>query len=374
MVASVASMIGSFNRNNIAIMQDMGYEVHVACNFKDISVWPKDRIKDFVRQLNDIKVHYHQVDFSRSPKNVKKVGRSFLQVDTLVSKFDFDFVHCHTPLASAIVRVICHRRGVKVIYTAHGFHFYDGAPVKNWLLYYPVEKWLSRFTDILITINREDYRRAKEKFHAGKTVYVPGVGIDMEKFRCGLASRQDKRKGLGLSEDDVMLLSVGELSPRKNHKAAVRAIAKFQDIHMHYFIAGQGEMETEMDGFVRQLGLDGQVHLLGYRTDILELCQAADLFVFPSLQEGLPVALMEAIACKTLAICSNIRGNTDLISDSRFLFDAKEIDSIRRCMEYALRLGKGGKESAVDTNYRHLRAFSLKSVSRRMEEIYVMPN
>lgn len=188
----------------------------------------------------------------------------------------------------------------------------------NWLVYYPVEKMLSRWTDVLITINHEDYARAKKKFHAGKTYYLPGIGIDLERFHVGDAETiQQKRQELGLQPEDVFLLSVGELSDRKNHVVVIEAMKQLVQRHpqLRYFICGQGEKKQELQQLIRKYHLEDHVKLLGFRTDVAELCQAADVFVFPSKQEGLPVALMEAMACGVPVVCSRIRGNDDLVED-----------------------------------------------------------
>ena len=224
MVASVTSMIGSFNMNNIKILKDMDYEVHVACNFKDTSVWPEERTRECVKELMHLDVKCHQIEFSRSPADIKRTIKSFAMFNRLVKEHDFDFVHCHTPLTSAIVRVVCHQHNIKVIYTAHGFHFYKGAPLRNWIIYYPIEKILSQWTDVLITINQEDYMRAQEMFYARKTVYVPGVGIDTKKFAPSLSGRERIRHELNISDDRIVLLSVGELNANKNHEAVIRAV------------------------------------------------------------------------------------------------------------------------------------------------------
>lgn len=373
-IASVASNLDNFNRDNVRILLGLGYEVTLAANFhskEDIN--SQEKIDAFAKEMRAEGVHIVHIDFSRSLKKVDMQIKSVFQVKELLKR-RYALIHCHSPICAAIVRraaeVYRRKIGTKVVYTAHGFHFYNGAPIKNWLLYYPIEKWMSRYTDILITINHEDYQRAKKKFYAKKTVYVPGVGIDMEQFHSGLVDKEEKRRKLGLENTDIMLLSVGELSKRKNHEAVIQAVHQLGNPDVRYFICGKGKLEGRLKNLIKHLGMEKQVKLLGYRTDVSELCQVSDLFVFPSLQEGLPVALMEAIACKTPVICSNIRGNTDLVPDSRFQFDAKDVDSIWQCMENELRLGRGGKESAVDMNYRHLRAYSLNSVSHRMEELY----
>lgn len=313
MAASVPSMIGQFNMSNIQLLQDLDYEVHIACNFYDKSVWTTKRTEAFVTELKEKKVYYHQIDFPRNPLNMKRILLSCRQLKELARKESFDLIHCHTPVAGVIARLVAHKQKIKVIYTAHGFHFYKGAPMKNWLLYYPVEWLCSWWTDILITINREDYSRARKRLHAKKTVYVPGVGIDMDKFQEETVDVDKKRAELGLNDDDSMLLSVGELNRNKNHQIVIRAITKLNNRNIHYFIAGKGELEDELRKLAEQLGVNGQVHLLGYRTDVPELLKIADLYLLPSLREGLNVSLMEAMASGLPCICSNIRGNKDLI-------------------------------------------------------------
>ncbi len=313
MVATVPSVIGQFNMNNVQLLKEMGYDVHVACNFFDRSVWPEDRIKEFAELLKNLKVVYHQIDFCRSPKSVNQILKSIYQMNNLIVKEKYSFVHCHTPMAGVISRLICYKKKVKVIYTAHGFHFYDGASLKNWILYYPVEKVLSYFTDILITINREDYQRAKKRFYAKKTLYIPGVGIDIEKFSNRLVNTEKIREELGISSNEVVLFSAGELNENKNHKTVIYAIKKLQNKKIHYIVAGQGILNNELKDLTRKLNLQGQVHLIGYQKDIVQWYQVADVYILPSIREGLNVSLMEAMASGLPVIGSKIRGNVDLI-------------------------------------------------------------
>lgn len=368
-LASVASMIDLFNTDNINILRSLGYSVDVAANFEEGSITSQNRVNKYRKELKEQGIGTYQIPIPRSLKRVNGIIISYKMVKKLVNKNRYHIVHCHSPIGGVICRLACRKArksGTKVIYTAHGFHFFKGASKMSWVIYYPIEKWMSRYTDILITINHEDYQRAKKSFYAEKTVYVPGIGIDMEQFHNGLVDKEEKRGKLGLENTDIMLLSVGELSKRKNYEAVIQAVHQLGNPNVKYFICGKGKLEGRLKNLIKYLGMEKQVKLLGYRTDISELCQAADLFVFLSLPEGLPVALMEAIACKTPVICSSIRGNTDLIPDSRFLFDSKDVDSIQQCMENVLLK----EESAVDTNYRYLRAYCLNSVSYRMEELY----
>ncbi len=372
MVASVPSMIGQFNMDNISVLQELGYKVCVACDFKDRSVWDEERTSKFKGELRKKGIRYYQMDFSRSPFNIQKNIAAYKQMYSLVRKERFDLVHCHTPVASAIARVVAHKLHVKTIYTAHGFHFYKGASWKNWMFFYPVEKFLSHWTDVLITINKEDYQRAKKNFCAKKVVYVPGVGVDTDKFHSFLIDTDAKRRELGVSNTDIMFLSVGELSHRKNHEVVIRAIKELNNPDIKYFICGKGELEGYLINLIKESGLESQVKLPGYRTDVSELCQAADLFVFPSRQEGLPVALMEAIACQTPVLCSNIRGNTDLVKDKMCMFDENNLEDLVQHLE---KITRGGQprvvmKESVTCNYDHLKLFDLRSIFDKMTALY----
>ena len=181
-----------------------------------------------------------------------------------------------------------------------------------------MERWLAHYTDALITINHEDYERAKKfklKDH-GKVYYVPGVGIDTSQYRSDRQIRFEKRRELGLANDDIALISMGDLIERKNYPVAIEAIAKVGKSNLHYFICGQGPDEEKLVSLADELGIKEQIHFLGYRTDIKELLQAADIFLFTTLQEGLARSLMEAMASGLPCIASRIRGNTDLLNDS----------------------------------------------------------
>ncbi|MDE7325572.1 MAG: glycosyltransferase [Lachnospiraceae bacterium] len=371
MVACVPVMIKHFNIPNIQILQKMGYQVEVAFNCYEDEMWSKTDWIECNRQLNAKKVLVHQVDFTRNAAKIIEHVKAYRQLKAIVEKGKYEFIHCHTPIAAAIARIVAHRTKTRILYTAHGFHFFKGAPLKNWLLYYPVEKFLSRWTDCLITINREDYQRAKKKFHAGRTEYVPGVGVDVEKFNSRLVDTKVKRESLGVSDHDIMLLSVGELSERENHEIVIRALKEFNNPKLKYYIVGQGGLQEHLTTLIKNYGLEDKISLLGYRTDISELCQAADLFVFPSKQEGLPVALMEAIACETPVICSKIRGNVELVRNGRAMFDADSVgslvDCLKRCVgEKKRKEFRKDRKKETRANYKHLLSSDLTFVNTQI--------
>ena len=275
----------------------------------------------------------YSIDTSRSPfsiGNLKAIG----QIRKIVEEGNYDIVHCHTPIAAACTRLACRslrKKGVKVLYTAHGFHFYTGAPLKNWLIFYTIEKLCARWTDVLVTINKEDYCRALEKLHACKVVYVPGVGLDVSMFADTQIDRATKRKALGVPEDAFLLCSVGELNENKNQEVIIRAMAKVENSNVHYILAGEGGKKEYLLQLAQALGLGDRVHLLGYRTDANELYKASDLFVHPSIREGLPVSVMEAMASGLPVISSANRGCKDLIDEERgTLCDSYDADAFAR--------------------------------------------
>ena len=315
-LASVASMIDQFNIPNIKLLQEMGYEVHVACNFEKGNSCSFEKIQGLKNFLENMKVKYYQINFERNVLKVFSNFSAYKDVKKILEKNKYKFLHCHSPIGGVIGRIAGHLTKTKVIYTAHGFHFFKGAPLINWLIYYPIEKYLSKYTDILITINKEDYERAKT-FLAKRVEYIPGVGVDVEKIRNIEVNKDKKREELGLTKDNIVLLSVGELNKNKNHEVVIKALAQLNNPNIHYLICGQGNLKGYLEKLIRKLKLENNIKLLGFRKDIYEIYKISDVFVFPSKREGLSVALMEALVCELPVICSDIRGNRDLINDGK---------------------------------------------------------
>lgn len=260
---------------------------------------------------------FFDLPFERSPLKTANL-RAYRELKRLIDGGEYDIVHCHTPTGGMLARLAARaarRHGTRVIYTAHGFHFYKGAPMLNRLVYYPAEKWLSRFTDDLITINREDLARA-QSFHARRVHYIPGVGIDLSRFDAGQGVREDMRRRLGIPQRGKVVLSVGEVNENKNHAAAIEAVARLRRDDVYYIVCGRGPLAERHAERARELGIGGRVILTGYRTDVADFYAAADVFLFPSFREGLPVAVMEAMASGLPIVATKIRGNVDLIEDT----------------------------------------------------------
>lgn len=362
----VKTHIMEFHIPYLKMFKEMGWETAVAAR-NDY-----ENPADCVIPYCDI---YYNVPFERNPLKPGNL-KAYNELKRVIDDGEYDIIHCHTPVGAMLTRLAAkqaRKKGTKVFYTAHGFHFYKGAPAINWILYYPVEKWLSRYTDVLITINKEDYERAKT-FKAGKVCYVPGVGIDLKKFNAGYVNKEQKRKEIGVSADDFVLLSVGELIPRKNHEVVIRALSVLKQLdklnHIEYVICGRGAYEADLRKLAEGLDVADHVHFLGYRNDISEICNCADLFVFMSHQEGLPVALMEAMACGLPAVCSNIRGNTDLIEDGVTGLLANNTPE-----EVAQSISKMKNDTALRNRVasaalQKIKQFDLSSVEDEMSKIY----
>lgn len=371
-VASVPSMIGQFNMMNIELMQESGYEVHIACNFNDRSVWPEEKIESFKKKMKDMNISFFQVDFSRNVKKLSSHIRAFKQLRVICKENKYEFLHCHTPIGGMLGRFAGMGIKTKVIYTAHGFHFYSGGPILNWLLFYPVEWICSWMTDVLITINKEDYSRAKKHMHAKRVEYVPGIGIDVSKYQTENVDRAAKRKELGIPEEAFVLFSVGELSIRKNHQVVINALKENVDTEVIFIIAGTGELRQTLRELAQRLGIENRVKLLGFREDVAEIFKIADAFIFPSLQEGLPVALMEAMASGVLCIASDIRGNCDLIEDNvnGYLVSNADSDEYRAIIQKVMNLEAGKKEKMISRAQKDIMKFDKAVIKEKMTEIY----
>ena len=314
---------------------------------------------------------YYDIPFERSPLKIKNAV-AYRKLKTVIEQGEYDIIHCHTPVGAMLTRLAARKarkKGIKVIYTAHGFHFYKGAPLKNWLMYYPVERVLARLTDVLITINKEDYACA-QTFKAGKVVYVPGVGIDTTRFGKAITAeeRHNIRAEMGVPDDALLLCSVGELNENKNHALVIKALAQLDNPNIHYCIAGMGAYREKLEVLSQELGVARCVHLLGYRSDINELYKSSDIFCFPSLREGLPVALMEAMASGLPCLASRIRGNVDLMGEnSEMLFDPRNLGEFKRKLEQVIT----GIDYPPQIDYSNmLLPFSQDAVLAQMKEVY----
>ena len=363
-VTTISLTMNAFFKPHIDMLIKEGHEVDIACNYSDLA------IDEFYINLG---CKIHQIDFSRSPLS-KDNFSAYGQLKNVIKNGKYDVVHCHTPNASVITRLVCRKfrkkNGLKVFYTAHGFHFFNGAPLKNWLLYYPIEKFCSRFTDKLITINQEDYELAKNKFKAKEVHYVPGVGIDLSRFENVQVDRAVKRREIGVPEDVVLMTSVGELSVRKNHKVILQALAQIGNKECHYVVVGTGDKKNNLLNLANQLGVSEQVHFLDYRKDVAEIYKASDICCFPSVHEGLPVALMEAMACGLPCVVSKIRGNVDLIDENGgFISEFDNVGWFANAIS-TLNADSNLRKSMGEYNNQRSHMYDINVIVQKMKEVY----
>ena len=373
MVSHVAYAIELFNIPNIKLLISMGYEVQVACNFDDRSSLSDEKVAVLKDKLTAMGVKFHNIPFQRQPLKPDNL-KAYSQLKALIDEEKFDLIHCHTPVGGILTRLAAiasrKKNKTKVIYTAHGFHFFKGAPVINWLIYFTAEKLCSYFTDTLITINKEDFNNAENKLNAKKVCYVPGVGVDTAFFYENAGKREELLGEISADKDSVILLSVGELSDRKNHGVSIKALSQIRNDKVHLVIAGTGEKREEFLSLAKDLGVDGRVHLLGFRTDIPALLKSADIFLFPSVQEGLPVALMEAMSSGLPVICSEIRGNTDLIDEScGILCPATDVDAFKTAIEKLIADG-ALRSSMAKSALEESGKYDIKIIEKYMKDIY----
>lgn len=315
LITCTDSMMMQFITPHVFNFIDNGYEVTLACSEV------RGRIQEVRDYFRSSKIIIHQVKLYRNPFKLSNI-KGYNELKHIIKTGGFDYIWTNEPVMGMATRLAARtvrRSGTKVVYMAHGLHFYKGAPKLNWLVYYPIEKALSRITDLMILINREDYELARRRFKANNVKYLNGIGINVSKFSDLDIDRNKKLKELNLPDDASVFLSVGELEKRKNHETEIKAFALTKAIkeNAHLLIAGIGSQENELKDLALKMNIEKNVHFLGYRKDIGELCKVADIFVLVSLQEGLSVAIMEAMICGLPVITSRIRGNIDEIDEGK---------------------------------------------------------
>lgn len=373
LVTRVSGFVPQHEMNNVKILQEMGCEVHYATDLNNV-VYGADNSR-----LEGSGIITHQIDFCRSPFS-RKVKLAQRQLEHLMLQESFDLIHCHMPMSAVVARRAAQRvrkktgREIPVLYTAHGFHFCRGVRWTNWL-YYPVERHYARYTDRLILINDEDYRRGSRFPVRGKAVKINGVGIDLDRIDRELRdSRQDIRQLYGLPPDSIILVTVGELAPEKNHLLAVRMMAELRDMNISYLICGAGRMEETLRKTVQRLKIESKVRFAGYVENVPALLGQCDCFLFPSEREGLPVAVMEAMAVGLPVIAADIRGVHDLVENGKggMLCRRFSVQEYAACV-YQMFAGKAGEDLRGRMgrwNCQRVRAFSKEITGEQMRHIY----
>lgn len=366
LTATVQSHICQFHKPLVEVLHAHGCEVHVAARN---NLAEKNGLKlDFVEKVFDI-------PFSRSPKSKDNI-KAGKMLKKIICEGSYDVIHCNTPMGGIVTRMAAkqaRKHGTRLIYTAHGFHFYEGAPKKNWMVYYPIEKYFSRKSDTIITITHEDYRLATKKFHC-QVEHIHGVGVDEKRyFPVTQEEKLRLRKEMGYAEAQKLLLCVGELLPNKNQRMAIHAMQKIvkQYPDTILFIAGNGPEKENLESEIKLCGLENNVKMLGYCTHLQDYQHIIDVLVACSYREGLPLNIVESMLSGNPVVASINRGHKELIhnGENGYLVDQDDSDSMANRVTELLsskiiaeELSKSAYEFALD--------YCFTSVKKELEEIY----
>ena len=377
-VTTISGFLPQFEKNDVKLLKQMGCQIHYASNFTN-PIYAFDKT-----ELEKNEVALHQIDIEKSPAKINKNIKAIKQLIKIIDENDIDIIHCHNPMGGVAARIAARagKRKPKVIYTAHGFHFYKGAPIVNWLFFYTAERFLARYTDIIVTINREDYIRAK-KFRLkknGEVYLIHSVGVDKEKFAPRPELRETKRAELGIPADAFHIVTAAELNENKNQKLVIEAVAALKNkskIHadkaynIYYTICGKGPNEDKLRELIKAYGLENNVSLLGYRTDMDEILQTADVFAFPSIREGLGVAAIEALMCNVPLIAADNRGTREYVSDGNngivCRYDA--VDEFKEAIEL-LYGNTAYRKRMADRCRESVKKFTIEEVEKTMTKVY----
>lgn len=366
LVATVQSHIAQFHRPVAKMLHENGYEVCVAARN---NLAEKNGLRiDFADKVFD-------VPFDRSPFSFKNIG-AYKALKKVIDDGSYNIVHCNTPVGGVLTRLAsrkARKHGTKIFYTAHGFHFYKGAPMKNWLIWYPVEKLMSRFTDTLITIADEDYALAKAKFPTN-SVHIHGVGANSEKYKKLSADEiRALRLELGYKKEEKLLLCTGELLPNKNQLTAIRAMKKLTERfpQARLLLAGNGPALPQLEEEVRSLGLETNVVFLGYRTDLERFANIADVIVSCSFREGMALNIIEGMMLGKPVVASSNRSHRELVvpGETGFIVSPSDADGFAEKISLLLddsalaeKLGNAGFERAQN--------YTDNAVRSELEKVY----
>lgn len=368
-ITTISGFLPQFEQNDVNILKENGYEVHYASNFKN-PIYYCD--KEALRKQGIV---LHQIDIAKSPLNIRRNLKAFWQIRSVMKKEKIDAVHCHNPMGGVVGRLatIGLKHRPYVIYTAHGFHFYKGAPLQNWILYYTAERFLARFTDQIITINTEDCKRAK-KFHlhkGGSVDMIHGVGVNAERYVYKQELREQMRQELNIPGDAFHIVTAAELNDNKNQTVVIEAIAEIGRKDIYYSICGKGPKEQELRDLIKERGLEGQIRLLGYRTDMENVLSSADCFAFPSIREGLGIAAVEALMCQVPLITADNRGTREyLVEDvNGIMCHRNSVDSYRKAIMRLLEHKNTRKRYRMACRESAMK-FAITEVDKDMRKIY----
>lgn len=359
-VTTVSRTINAFLIPHINMLLDNGYEVHCACSI--------DKPVDKELQRRGVKIF--EVPFSRNPLGIGNI-KAFIKLEELQRINDYDIVHVHTPIAAIYGRLLkLNFPSLRIIYTAHGYHFLKGGSKLGWILYYPIEKIMAKFTDVTININKEDYEITKEKLKHKKCYLLNGVGLDLDKYK-KLSSKeiQEKRKEFGIKDKDFVVLMIAEINKNKNHIQLINAMDILKDKYPNIKVLciGDGTLKESLEKQIILRNLQNNIFMLGYRLDVNKLINISDIGILLSRREGLPRNIMEFMACGRKVIATDIRGCRDLICDETIgtLVNVDDYESTAKAIEKYYILNDKSFEVSEE-----IRKYDIESINSELLKIY----
>lgn len=365
LITSTDLMMVQFLVPHVKFLAENGYNIDLACS--EVG----DRFNEVMVQLSKYVSNIYKVRLRRSPLSTENLN-GYKDLKEIIERGSYDVIWTNEPVMGVMTRLAAkkaRKAGSKVIYMAHGFHFYNGAPLLNWCLFYPIEKMMSSITDMIVCVNHEDYVRA-ESFKSGRIKYIHGIGINTERLNIKNGEKTSIREELNLHDEDFLILSVGELNKNKNQSTAIKALAHIQNPKIHYLVCGKGDKKSELENLAENSGLTSQVHFLGYRKDVVNICSQSDLYIMPSFREGLPVSSLEAMYCGLPLVTSNIRGLVDVNKENinGFLCDPddylKFAENIKRLYENA-----GLRKNMGEQNRKDVMPFTIANTLSEVKDI-----
>ena len=321
-VANVAKEhINKFHIPTIKEFKNRGWIVDVACA-------GEDEVPFCDTQFRGV--------WKRSPFTLGTL-KGIKQLKNIIANGDYDVVYCHTPVGGLIARLAsikARKNGTKVIYCAHGFHFFKGAPLINWLIYYPIEKMLSYFTDLIFTINSEDYETAKTKFNPkAKIELLPGIGVNFDRLNidCKQELRKSYRNNLNIPENATVLIYIAELIKNKNQKMLINTLKELRNrnIDAYLLLVGPDHNNGLYQQMAKDIGVDKYTRFLGWRSDVGELMYTSDICVASSIREGFGINIVEAMYCGLPVVATNNRGHATIVNDGQNGFLVNINDSVK---------------------------------------------
>lgn len=314
----------------------------------------------------------YDLPINRNPFSLMNL-RALRQLRKICKINDYDLIHCHTPVGGVLGRLcVSPNSKTKIIYTAHGFHFFKGAKKLNWLLFYPIEKMLAKRTDAIVTINQEDFDLATRKFNV--PVYkINGVGVNLKRFvPVSMEEKLKIRRENNFSDDAFILVYCAQFIPRKNHLFLINQAIELKKTIQNLMLCfvGTGADESKIKYFCEAKGITDYVRFMGYRTDVQKLYAMSDILVSSSLQEGFGINLVEGMACALPIVCSDVRGHRDIleIANNNFLFNFDDNSFANSII--LLSQNKQIYKEVSEENIDNAKLFSIENSIQQMSEIY----